>query len=152
MLYEDHFLTSKADVESHFFNLLVTGSGRGRGILEADPGPGETTAPGLTMLRLGLGPTGGRGLVPVNKSPGGEDPSLFMPGLGAGGRHGVDLPEDGRDWSLLTGILLGTAGNCLPDLLLTLILLLSLLMSVFSCPSMLSILLLLTTSLTSPSL
>jgi len=52
----------------------------------------------------------------VNRRPGGEDPSLLSPGLVGVTRHGVDLPEDGNDWSRLTGILLGRAGNCLPDL------------------------------------
>ena len=33
--------------------------------------------------------------------------------------QGVERPEEGRDCSLLTGILLGTLGSCLPTLLVT---------------------------------
>ena len=58
---------------------------------------------------------GGLGLAGVVIRPAGEEPSLFMVGLT--GEQGVDLPEDGRDWSRLTGILLGSWGSCLPALL-----------------------------------
>ena len=58
----------------------------GLGILEA--APGEVTGAGeagpgadlCMMLRLGLGASGGRGLVPVNSIPGGELASLCSPG------------------------------------------------------------------------
>ena len=109
--------TSRRDVESHFLRRPVgcwAGvAGTGILLLVADLAP---------MLRLGLGARGGRGLAPVNRRPGGEEASLLSGGTwGAGDEtwEGVDLPEDGRDWSLLTGILLGTAGNCLPCLLFT---------------------------------
>jgi len=60
---------------------------------------------------------GGLGLAGVVIRPAGEEPSLFMAGLT--GEQGVDLPEDGRDCSRLTGILLGLGnwGSCLPVLL-----------------------------------
>ena len=100
----------------------------GLGILEA--APGEVTGAGeagpgadlCMILRLGLGASGGRGLVPVNSIPGGELASLRGPGTEVMEEvimQGVERPEDGRDCSLLTGILLGTAGNCLPTLLVT---------------------------------
>ena len=55
-----------------------------------------------------MGAMGGRGLAWAGlvPRPAGEEASLFMAGLA--GEHGVDLPEDGRDWSRLTGILLGS--------------------------------------------
>ena len=60
----------------------------------------------LILVWLGLGAMGGRGLAGVVISPAGDEASLFMGGLT--GEHGVDLPEDGRDCSRLTGILLGS--------------------------------------------
>ena len=110
-------------MESHFFipKLFL-----GLGILEVTA-PGEVTGAGeagpgadlCMMLRLGLGASGGRGLVPVTSIPGGELASLCSPGMEVTEEdimQGVERPEDGRDCSLLTGILLGTAGNCLPVL------------------------------------
>ena len=103
-------------MESHFFipKLFL-----GLGILEVTA-PGEVTGTGeagpgadlCMMLRLGLGASGGRGLCvpPVKRRPGGELASLCSPGTEVA-RLGVERPEDGRDWSRLTGILLGTAGS-----------------------------------------
>ena len=110
-------------MESHFFipELFL-----GLGILDPGEAPGAGEAgPGADlcmMLRLGLGASGGRGLVPVTNIPGGELASLCSPGTEVTEEvimQGVERPEDGRDCSLLTGILLGTAGNCLPGLLVT---------------------------------
>ena len=88
-------LTSKHEVESHFLSLL---SFLGLGILDPGDNIVGVTWPGtgLTIFRLGLGARGGLGLVPVNMRPGGDEASLWRPGL-CDGRHGVDLPDDGRD-------------------------------------------------------
>jgi hypothetical protein len=58
---------------------------------------------------LGLGGMGGLAGGPCLRSPGGEDTSLFMGGL-CGRAEGVERPEEGRERSLLTGILLGPRG------------------------------------------
>ena len=132
-MIHDSVFTSRRDVESHFFSL--PSCELGLGILDTvdvtgDKAPEQLLTmlpPGLWVtVRLGFGARAGLGLPPVNKSPGGEEPSLLSPGpfcfvLGEVTWHGVDLPEEGKDWSLRTGILLvpGNAGNCLPGLLVT---------------------------------
>ena len=109
-------------MESHFFipelflGLGILDPGEAAGGGEAGPG-----ADLCMMLRLGFGASGGRGLVPVTSIPGGELASLCSPGTEVTEEdimQGVERPEDGRDCSLLTGILLGTAGSCLPPGLL----------------------------------
>ena len=132
-MIHDSVFTSRRDVESHFFSLPSCELGLGildTVVVTGDRAPEQLLAmlpPCLWVtVRLGLGASAGLGLAPVNNSPGGEEPSLLSPGplglvLGEVTWQGVDLPEEGKDWSLRTGILLvpGSAGNCLPCLLVT---------------------------------
>ena len=129
-------LTSRREVESHFLRIL-SGLGIFDSLLRLEEGvdlpdrhsssaawlllPGGLLAvllwgrPRPALGRdslalifgwLGLGAMGGLGLAGVVIRPAGEETSLFRAGLT--GEQGVDLPEEGRDWSLLTGILLGS--------------------------------------------